>query len=236
MCRIIPRQYQPWDSEFLSQSLIWHLRLSTVGRIGHEDRRPITVVVVLTCVRWSWQVEGSVFGLSSSSVLPFDCLIRYILIVCRLMVAMPSGKRETEVRKGNASVNTSLSPNGDGRANNLVEEADGHSRGSGPLQITATGEQVTSCYNIGNGPRPSRTPLALGFCRSYGIYEFDVTEDDSSIFLPVFLTDARVESEFIGYCCTLPSVESITGFVAYAEKNKFIFGFLDDKYDVACAT
>ncbi|KRX54951.1 hypothetical protein T09_10638 [Trichinella sp. T9] len=118
---------------------------------------------------------------------------RYILIVCRLMVAMPSGKRETEVRKGNASVNTSLSPNGDGRANNLVEEADGHSRGSGPLQITATGEQVTSCYNIGNGPRPSRTPLALGFClgilnfypsRSYGIYEFDVAEDDSSIFLP----------------------------------------------------
>ncbi|KRX36292.1 hypothetical protein T05_10276 [Trichinella murrelli] len=64
--------------------------------------------------------------------------------------------------------------------------------------------------------------------RSYGIYEFDVAEDDS-----MFLTDARVESEFIGYCCTLPSVESITGFVAYAEKNKFIFGFLDDKYDVA---
>ncbi|KRZ48055.1 hypothetical protein T02_8833 [Trichinella nativa] len=30
-------------------------------------------------------------------------------------------------------------------------------------QITATGEQVTSCYNIGNGPRPSRTPLVLGF-------------------------------------------------------------------------
>ncbi|KRX51434.1 hypothetical protein T09_10408 [Trichinella sp. T9] len=55
-------------------------------------------------------------------------------------------------------------------------------------------------------------------------------------FCPVFLTDARVESEFIGYCCTLPSVESITGFVAYAEKNKFIFGFLDDKYDVACVT
>ncbi|KRX83059.1 hypothetical protein T06_14174 [Trichinella sp. T6] len=51
-------------------------------------------------------------------------------------------------------------------------------------QITATGEQVTSCYNIGNGPRPSRTPLALGFCGSYSIYEFDVAEDDSSIFLP----------------------------------------------------
>ncbi|XP_003374309.1 hypothetical protein Tsp_09649, partial [Trichinella spiralis] len=30
-------------------------------------------------------------------------------------------------------------------------------------QFTAIGQQVTSCYNIGNGPRPSRTPLALGF-------------------------------------------------------------------------
>ncbi|KRX36289.1 hypothetical protein T05_13653 [Trichinella murrelli] len=190
MCRRIPRQYQPWDSELLSQLLIWYLRKTkrrktkaTVGRIGHEDRRRITVVVVLTCVRWSWQVEGSVFGLSSSSVLPFDCLISYILIVCVLMVAMPSGKRETEVRKGNASVNTSLSPNGDGRANNLVEEADGHPRGSGPLQITATGEQVTSCYNIGNGPRPSRTPLALGFWYSTHCscipYEFGISRDDS---------------------------------------------------------
>ncbi|KRX71783.1 hypothetical protein T06_6761 [Trichinella sp. T6] len=42
---------------------------------------------------------------------------------------MPSGKRETE-RKGNTPVNTGPSPNSDGRANSLVEEA----RGSGPLQ------------------------------------------------------------------------------------------------------
>ncbi|XP_003374278.1 conserved hypothetical protein [Trichinella spiralis] len=119
MCRRIPVQYQTWDSEFLSQSLIWHLRKTkrrktkaTVGRIGHEDRRRITVVLVLTCVRWSWQVEGSVFGLSSLSC---------ILIVCHLIVAMPSGKRKTEVRKGNAPVNTVLSPNSDARANNLVE-------------------------------------------------------------------------------------------------------------------
>ncbi|KRY10236.1 hypothetical protein T12_10515 [Trichinella patagoniensis] len=46
---------------------------------------------------------------------------------------MPSGKRETE-RKGNTPVNTGPSPNSDGRANNLVEEADEPARGSGPLQ------------------------------------------------------------------------------------------------------
>ncbi|XP_003374233.1 conserved hypothetical protein [Trichinella spiralis] len=142
MCRRIPVQYQTWDSEFLSQSLIWHPRKTkrrktkaTVGRIGHEDRRRITVVLVLTCVRWSWQVEGSVFGLSSLSVIAFDCLMKYILIVCRLIVAMPSGKRKTEVRKGNAPVNTGLSPNSDARANNLVEEADEHAGGSSPLQV-----------------------------------------------------------------------------------------------------
>ncbi|KRX13149.1 hypothetical protein T07_10578 [Trichinella nelsoni] len=50
-------------------------------------------------------------------------LLIHILIVCCLIVAMPSGKRETE-RKGNAPVNTGLSPNSDGRANNTVEEAD----------------------------------------------------------------------------------------------------------------
>ncbi|KRX53890.1 hypothetical protein T09_3252 [Trichinella sp. T9] len=44
---------------------------------------------------------------------------------------MPSGKRETE-RKGNTPVNTGPSPNSDGRANNLVEEADEPARGSGP--------------------------------------------------------------------------------------------------------
>ncbi|KRX17975.1 Transcription termination factor 1 [Trichinella nelsoni] len=52
-----------------------------------------------------------------------DCLIKYILIACCFVVAMPSGKRETE-RKGNAPVNTGPSPNSDGRANNPVEEAD----------------------------------------------------------------------------------------------------------------
>ncbi|KRY38708.1 hypothetical protein T01_2600 [Trichinella spiralis] len=57
----------------------------------------------------------------------------YILIVCCFIVAMPSGKRETE-RKGNAPVNTGPSPNSDGRANNMVEEADEPARGSGPLQ------------------------------------------------------------------------------------------------------
>ncbi|KRY12958.1 hypothetical protein T12_10102 [Trichinella patagoniensis] len=46
---------------------------------------------------------------------------------------MPSGKRETE-KKGNTPVNTGPSPNSDGRANNLVEEADEPARGSGPLQ------------------------------------------------------------------------------------------------------
>ncbi|KRY43744.1 hypothetical protein T03_6489 [Trichinella britovi] len=73
------------------------------------------------------------FGISSSSVLAFDCSIKYILIVCRLIVPMPSGKCETE-RKGNAPVNTGPSPNSDGRTNNTVEEADEHARGSGPLQ------------------------------------------------------------------------------------------------------
>ncbi|KRX62404.1 hypothetical protein T09_15411 [Trichinella sp. T9] len=54
----------------------------------------------------------------------FSSLIKRILIV-----AMPSGKRETE-KKGNTPVNTGPSPNSDGRANNLVEEADEPARGS----------------------------------------------------------------------------------------------------------
>ncbi|KRY06455.1 hypothetical protein T12_16223 [Trichinella patagoniensis] len=45
----------------------------------------------------------------------------------------PERKRETE-RKGNTPVNTGPSPNSDGRANNLVEEADEPARHSGPLQ------------------------------------------------------------------------------------------------------
>ncbi|KRX13007.1 hypothetical protein T07_5903 [Trichinella nelsoni] len=47
---------------------------------------------------------------------------------------MPSGKRETEM-KVNAPVNTGPSPNSDGRANNLVDEADEAARGSGPMFI-----------------------------------------------------------------------------------------------------
>ncbi|KRY26278.1 hypothetical protein T01_10346, partial [Trichinella spiralis] len=74
--------------------------------------------------------KKSVFVVTSS-----DCLIKYILIVCCFIVAIPSGKRETE-RKENAPVNTGPSPNSDGRANNLVEESDEPARGSGPLQMT----------------------------------------------------------------------------------------------------
>ncbi|KRY42387.1 hypothetical protein T01_2250 [Trichinella spiralis] len=47
---------------------------------------------------------------------------------------MPSGKRETE-SKGNAPVITCPSPNSDGRANNLVEEAYEPARISGPLHF-----------------------------------------------------------------------------------------------------
>ncbi|KRY13165.1 hypothetical protein T12_11947 [Trichinella patagoniensis] len=56
------------------------------------------------------------------------------LIVCCFIVAMPSGKRETE-KKGNTPVNTGPSPNSDGRANTQVEEADEPARGSGPLHF-----------------------------------------------------------------------------------------------------
>ncbi|KRZ83137.1 hypothetical protein T08_6759 [Trichinella sp. T8] len=69
----------------------------------------------------------------SSSVLVSDSLIKCIVVVCCFIVAMPSGKREAE-RKGNTPVNIGPSPNSDGRANNLVEEADEPARGSGPLQ------------------------------------------------------------------------------------------------------
>ncbi|KRZ85214.1 hypothetical protein T08_2924 [Trichinella sp. T8] len=55
---------------------------------------------------------------------------------------MPSGKREAE-KKGNTPVNTGPSPNSDGRANNLVEEADEPARGSGPLQYNL----VVTCQN-----------------------------------------------------------------------------------------
>ncbi|KRX22547.1 Retrovirus-related Pol polyprotein from transposon, partial [Trichinella nelsoni] len=52
-----------------------------------------------------WQVARSVFVFTSSSILVSDCLIKYISNVCCFVVAMPSGKRETE-RKVNAPVNT----------------------------------------------------------------------------------------------------------------------------------
>ncbi|KRX37065.1 hypothetical protein T05_3638 [Trichinella murrelli] len=71
------------------------------------------------------KLPGKRFVVTSSSVLAFDCLIKYILIDCRLIVAMPSGKRQTE-RKGNAPVNTGPSPNSDGCTNNTVEEAEEH--------------------------------------------------------------------------------------------------------------
>ncbi|XP_003377997.1 conserved hypothetical protein [Trichinella spiralis] len=58
---------------------------------------------------------------------------------------MPSGKRETE-RKGNAPINTGPSPNSDGRANNLVEEADEPARGSSPLQWGPVREMMPSAY------------------------------------------------------------------------------------------
>ncbi|XP_003374274.1 hypothetical protein Tsp_09647, partial [Trichinella spiralis] len=41
MCRRIPVQYQTWDSEFLSQSLIWHPRESARRKCGKEMRRLI---------------------------------------------------------------------------------------------------------------------------------------------------------------------------------------------------
>ncbi|KRY27663.1 hypothetical protein T01_15804 [Trichinella spiralis] len=82
-----------------------------------------------------WQVAKSVcLCFTSSSILVSDCLIKYILIACSFVVAMPSGKRETE-RKGNAPVNTGPSPNSDGRANNTVEEVNELVQGSDSLQL-----------------------------------------------------------------------------------------------------
>ncbi|KRZ13077.1 hypothetical protein T11_15152 [Trichinella zimbabwensis] len=64
---------------------------------------------------------------------------------------MPSGKRETE-RKGNAPVNTGPSPNSDGRANNLVEEADEPARGSGPSSVS----RRLSSDDLSVMPNPSK--------------------------------------------------------------------------------
>ncbi|KRX11808.1 hypothetical protein T07_2617, partial [Trichinella nelsoni] len=90
----------------------------------HEDRRSSTVRVV----------DGSVGKLPEGGARVLhrrrSWFPIYILIACSFVVAMPSGKRETE-RKGNAPVNTGPSPNSDGRANNPVEEAEEPARGSG---------------------------------------------------------------------------------------------------------
>ncbi|KRZ95394.1 hypothetical protein T08_7640 [Trichinella sp. T8] len=80
------------------------------------------------------EVARSVFVFTSSSTLVSDCLIKYISIVCCFVVAMPSGKRETE-RKVNAPVDTGPSPNSDERVNNPTEGADEPARESGSLQI-----------------------------------------------------------------------------------------------------
>ncbi|KRX90536.1 hypothetical protein T4E_9578 [Trichinella pseudospiralis] len=83
-----------------------------------------------------WKVARIVRVFISSSILVSDCLIKCTPIACCSVIAMPSGKLEIE-RKGNALVNTGLSPNSDGRVNNLREEADEPARGSGPLQDVA---------------------------------------------------------------------------------------------------
>ncbi|KRX62816.1 hypothetical protein T09_7409, partial [Trichinella sp. T9] len=59
------------------------------------------------------KLPGKHLVVTTSSVPAFDCLIKYIPIACCLIVAMPSGKRETE-RKENAPVNTVPMPNSDG--------------------------------------------------------------------------------------------------------------------------
>ncbi|KRZ85838.1 hypothetical protein T08_9627 [Trichinella sp. T8] len=85
------------------------------------------------CLHRGWQVARSVFVFTSSLILVSDCLIKYIFFWF-FVVAMPSGKRETE-RKVNAPVNTGPSPNSDERVNNPTEGADEPARGSGPLHI-----------------------------------------------------------------------------------------------------
>ncbi|KRZ41717.1 hypothetical protein T4C_14118 [Trichinella pseudospiralis] len=82
----------------------------------------------------SWIKEKAAVVVLSSSVFALDCLIKYILIVCCFVVAMPSLKREAE-RKGKAAANTGSSPNSEGRANSLAEETDEPARGSGSLHL-----------------------------------------------------------------------------------------------------
>ncbi|KRX51655.1 hypothetical protein T09_6554 [Trichinella sp. T9] len=80
------------------------------------------------CFTWWLEVARSVFVFTSSSTLVSDCLIN----VCCFVVAMPSGKRETE-RKVNAPVDTGPSPNSDERVNNPTEGANEPARVSGSL-------------------------------------------------------------------------------------------------------
>ncbi|KRY08787.1 hypothetical protein T12_5206 [Trichinella patagoniensis] len=201
-CSCIPYDFgiseddSAWDSEFLSQSLIWHLRKTkrrktkaTVGRIGHEDRRRITVVVVLTCVRWSWQVEGSVFGLSSSSESANRKCgkeMRRSIPACRQIATDAPiiwWKKRTGILEEAARYKFNIAEDDSTTSPPRMSGRFLYNGHPVAYQITATGEQVTSCYSIGNGPRPSRTPLALGFWYSTHCscitYEFGISEDDS---------------------------------------------------------
>ncbi|KRX13251.1 hypothetical protein T07_10240 [Trichinella nelsoni] len=93
---------------------------------------------------------------------------------------MPSGKRETE-RKGNAPVNTGPSPNSDGRANNLVEEADEPARGSGPLQYIYITFSVHSGVSVPqeNPPLPNFGNGADcgGLCIATGVADISVIKE-----------------------------------------------------------
>ncbi|KRX99520.1 hypothetical protein T4E_9002 [Trichinella pseudospiralis] len=78
----------------------------------------------------SWIREKAAHVITSSSVFALDCLIKYILIVCCFVVAMPSLKREAE-RKGKEPADTGTSANSEGRVSSLAEETDEPARGSG---------------------------------------------------------------------------------------------------------
>ncbi|KRZ49682.1 hypothetical protein T02_10321 [Trichinella nativa] len=110
-------------------------------------------------------VARSVFVFVSSSTLVSDCLIKYISIVCCFVVAMPSGKRETE-RKVNAPVNTGPSPNSDERVNNPTEGANEPARESGSLQgrHSIDGSSYCPCCSFLNGALSYPVPQPKGAC------------------------------------------------------------------------